>query len=69
MNRKWVTTGGAARYYNTTTQTIRTWCKDGTLLSVGCIVMRGPKGTWRIILPHTAKNMQQTQSTYLTPTV
>jgi hypothetical protein len=50
-NNSWVRVGDAARYYQTTTQTIRNWCKAGTLVRVGCRVMRDPKGRWRILLP------------------
>jgi hypothetical protein len=48
---EWVRVGDAARYYQTTTQTIRNWCKAGTLVRVGCRVMRDPQGRWRILLP------------------
>lgn len=48
---QWVRVGDAARYYQTTTQTIRNWCKVGVLVRVGCKVMRDPNGRWRISLP------------------
>lgn len=51
MQGEWVRVGDAARYYQTTTQTIRNWCKAGLLVRVGCRVMRDPKGRWRILLP------------------
>jgi hypothetical protein len=49
--KKWVSVGAAARYYLVTVQTINNWCKNGTLVSVGCRIVRTPTRQWRILLP------------------
>lgn len=50
-SERWVSVGEAAKYYLVTTETIRNWCKNGTLIMVGCRIVRGPTRRWRILLP------------------
>lgn len=68
----WYDTVEAAEFYGITPRAIRYWCIDGTLVSAGCAIYRGPKSRgkqWLIGMPVSESNITPSRENTEHPTL